>query len=323
MEAIFEDVRARLGDRVQAHVHLSSRFNDGYGPKIWNILEAGRRKVDGVRHVTGEVHFLNLLMRTDTVVLTVLDCGFMLRKRGVSRWLVRKLYLDWPVRKARFVTAISEQTRREIVDYSKCDPRKIVVIPVAIDDAFQPAPKPFDLQRPRILQIGTGYNKNILRLVSALEGLTCKLMIVGELSTEQRNLLLKKRIDFDNAVGITRDEIVAEYQACEIVSFVSTFEGFGMPIVEANAVERVVVTSNVSSMPEVAGDAACLVDPTDIASIRAGFDKVIADADYRERLIANGRENRKRFDPNWIAEQYYDLYQQIADSNCKSTTDQA
>jgi glycosyltransferase involved in cell wall biosynthesis len=92
---------------------------------------------------------------------------------------------------------------------------------------------------------------------------------------------------------------------------VSTFEGFGMPIVEANCVERVVLTSNISSMPEVAGNAACLVNPYAIEDIRAGFLKIIHDASYREQLIKNGRQNRQRFDESLIAASYYKLYQLI------------
>jgi glycosyltransferase involved in cell wall biosynthesis len=84
-----------------------------------------------------------------------------------------------------------------------------------------------------------------------------------------------------------------------------------LPIIEANAIERVVVTSNISSMPEVAGDAACLVDPFDIQSIRNGIITVIENDGYRETLIQNGRKNKARFTAEHIANQYYDLYQQL------------
>jgi len=85
-----------------------------------------------------------------------------------------------------------------------------------------------------------------------------------------------------------------------------------MPILEAQATGRVVITSNILSMPEVAGDAACLVDPENIAGIRAGFMKIINDDDYRNHLIERGFENIKRFDPQRIAQQYLSLYQKTA-----------
>jgi Glycosyltransferase len=82
-----------------------------------------------------------------------------------------------------------------------------------------------------------------------------------------------------------------------------------MPIIEAQTVGRPVVTSNCSSMPEVAGvGGACLVDPFDVASIRAGVLRVIKDPDYREALVKRGFENVCRFRPQAIARAYCALY---------------
>jgi glycosyltransferase involved in cell wall biosynthesis len=68
-------------------------------------------------------------------------------------------------------------------------------------------------------------------------------------------------------------------------------------------------------MPEVAGDSAVIVDPHDISAIRKGFDKIIHDDAFREDRIAKGFENIKRFNPDFIADQYYNLYKKIADRN--------
>ena len=286
----------------QQLVVTSSWFNDGYVSKLLNVIEARFRQGKCVNHITGEVHFLNLLMRKDKVVLTIHDCGFMKRKQGLSGQLVKRLYLDWPVKRAAIVTAVSEQTKNEIVKYTGCDPEKIRVIPNAIDASFQPCPKEFNQTLPTILQIGTGYNKNLLRLAESLAGIPCRLVVVGKLSEEQRQTFKDREILIENHVNLPQSEMVQRYNQCDIVSFVSTLEGFGMPIIEANTVERVVITSNVSSMPEVAGNAACLVDPFDVDSIRDGFTRVISDSSYREELIENGRENRKRFNRDRIAD---------------------
>jgi glycosyltransferase involved in cell wall biosynthesis len=93
--------------------------------------------------------------------------------------------------------------------------------------------------------------------------------------------------------------------------FASTYEGFGLPIIEANAVGRPVVTSHLWSMPEVAGKSALLVDPYDVASIRDGVLSIIEDAHLRSVLIKNGLENIKRFRLSLIAEQYSALYQEV------------
>jgi glycosyltransferase involved in cell wall biosynthesis len=85
-----------------------------------------------------------------------------------------------------------------------------------------------------------------------------------------------------------------------------------MPIVEANAVGRVVITSNTTSMPEIANDAAVLADPFDTANIREGFLKIIQNPTLREELINNGLKNHLRFQPKQLAEQYAQIYQKIS-----------
>ena len=84
-----------------------------------------------------------------------------------------------------------------------------------------------------------------------------------------------------------------------------------MPIVEAQIVGRPVVTSNCASMPEVAGDAAVLVDPFSVTSIREGFLKIITDDEYRRELVERGFSNAKRFDNVAIARQYISIYESL------------
>jgi glycosyltransferase involved in cell wall biosynthesis len=123
------------------------------------------------------------------------------------------------------------------------------------------------------------------------------------------DLLKKCGIDFEFKSAISEVEVVQHYVECDILIFASLYEGFGIPIIEANMVERVVVASDV--LREAANDSACFVDPLNIASIRAGILKVIEDDGYRESLIEAGRRNRKRFDAQHISDQYMQLYQEI------------
>ena len=235
------------------------------------------------------------------------------RKKGFVKWFVTSLYLTWPVNKSRFITAISEVTKREVITYTGCSPEKIVVVPVAVSDIYQPCPKEFNETKPVILHIGTGYNKNLFRLIEALNGISCHLNIVGKLEKEHLDALAANEIDFSNEYNISNERLLEKYIQCDMLSFISTFEGFGMPIVEANSVERVVITSNISSMPEVASNAAHLINPFEVSEIRNGIKTLIQDREYRKQLIENGRKNKKRFDANRIATHYFELYQKMTE----------
>ena len=85
-----------------------------------------------------------------------------------------------------------------------------------------------------------------------------------------------------------------------------------MPIIEANVVGRPVITSRVASMPEVAGNSACLVDPYSVESIREGVIQVIKDEPYRKQLVENGFLNALRFRPEVIAAEHLEIYRQLS-----------
>jgi glycosyltransferase involved in cell wall biosynthesis len=210
------------------------------------------------------------------------------------------------------ITAISEVTRDLIVKEFPFTSNRIVVIPDPLPPGYEYRPKVFNSEYPRILQVGTAPHKNVGRLVQALSGLPCKLHIIGVLNNETRRSLESNRIDFENSVNITDAEMVDAYERADLVIFVSLAEGFGMPIIEAQAVGRPVIVSNLSPMKEVAGEGALAVDPFDIEAIRSAIRTVIEDGQLRHRMIAAGLENVKRFNARVVAGQYAQLYRSIA-----------
>jgi glycosyltransferase involved in cell wall biosynthesis len=199
----------------------------------------------------------------------------------------------------------------ELLRYVKCNPEKIRVIHDPVSNAFKPFQKSFNRQKPVILQVGTSKNKNVPHVAEALKGIPCHLRVIGKIANQNMDALTACGIEYSSASNISSEELVNEYQHCDMLVFVSTYEGFGLPIIEANATGRPVVTSNILSMPEVAGDAACLVNPFDVSSIRTGILRVIQDESYREELIKYGFKNVERFRPDAIAHQYMELYSEL------------
>jgi glycosyltransferase involved in cell wall biosynthesis len=314
VEGYFRDVRNHLPADVEWTTATSRFMSTGVLRRVYNIVEARSRQGD-INHITGDVHFLSYLLEKRRTILTILDCGILHRKSGVQRELLRWLWYAIPARRVAAITVISQATKDDLLRFIRCDPDLIRVVYVSISGQFQPKPKEFERDKPRLLQLGTAPNKNIERMAEALSGLSCHLDIVGILSPSQRDTLERFGIEYTSSYQLTDAEIRAKYESSDIVMFASTIEGFGMPIVEGNAVGRPVITSNVSSMAEVAGDAACLVDPFQPESIRAGFLRIVGDADYRNSLVSRGFKNTERFSPSVIAQQYYALYREVLAGN--------
>ncbi len=312
LESYFKSIRELAPADIRINLKISRFESRGLWRRIYNVIEAAFSQKQ-VNHVTGDVHFLTLLMNRKKTLLTILDCGRLKELSGIRLKLFKYFWFTLPAKKAAFITVISLATRDDLLQHIHYDPARIRVIYVNIPDLYRPSEKPFNEARPLILQVGTARNKNLERIIPALEGLSCRYRILGPLTEAHSALLKKHKLEYEHIDRVDTDaEVFDLYKSCDIVSFASTVEGFGMPILEGNATGRVVVTGNTSSMPEIAADAACLVDPWDIESIRNGFRKVIADPDYRNQLIRNGFDNVKRFNGNLIAGQYFELYRELA-----------
>ena len=312
IERLFDGLRRAMPEGIECLMHLCPRFSKGIWPRLLNMMDAARHQ-GTVNHITGDVHYLALALAKRRTLLTIHDCAALERLRGWRRTLLKLFWFSLPIWRSQLVTVISESTRRELLRHVRCDAAKIRVVPNCVGADFVPVPKAFNSVEPQILHLGTGANKNLERLARAISGLPCRLNILGQLSQAQEQTLAVAKIRYTNLPQATDAEVLRAYAECDLVAFVSTYEGFGLPIIEAQATGRPVVTSKILSMPEVAGNAACLVDPLDVESIRQGILKVWHEPDYRARLVAAGFENVKRFTPDAVAAQYAAIYRELAD----------
>lgn len=265
-----------------------------------------------INHITGDAHYLAIGLPGHRTVLTIHDLDFLHTSHGIRHFLYKWLWLIIPARKVACITVISEHTRQCLLEYVPEVEEKITLIPNPL--RFTPPGKPptFCLEKPRILQIGTKPNKNLNRLIKALQGLSCELLIIGDLTKALHTLLHKKNITFRHSFNPNDNQLVDWYQLCDIVVLVSTSEGFGLPIIEAQAFGKPLVTSNLSPLRDVAGGGALLVNPYNPQSIQDGIKKICQNEGLRKKLIETGYTNIHRFKPEIIATTYLQLFEKLA-----------
>jgi glycosyltransferase involved in cell wall biosynthesis len=265
-----------------------------------------------IYHITGDVNYAALLLPKSRTVLTIHDIGhYLFGLKGWRRWLYKWLWFVLPVRCVAVVTAVSEATRQHLVGYLGVAERRVKAIDNCYASLFRPTHKPYDARCPRILQVGTKPYKNVPRLIEALDGLPCHLVLVGALDTEILAALNRAAVPYENLVALSQDDLLRQYREADLVTFVSVGEGFGLPIIEAQVMGKPLITSNVEPMSSVAGDGACVVDPTSVQSIRAGLKRLLQDQAYRQMVAAAGLKNAERYSPEAIAAKYGQLYRQV------------
>ncbi|MBS1659717.1 MAG: glycosyltransferase family 4 protein [Bacteroidetes bacterium] len=313
IERIFNQLGAAMGKQFETQKAILPQYTSSLGAIRENLKYTRSLKAD-VFHVTGDVHYAVLALPRKRTLLTIHDCVFLHRYTGIKRLLLKWLLLDLPVRRCRMITTISENSKKEIISATGCSPDKIRVIPNPIPELIRREPKDFNETEPVLLFIGITPNKNLPRTIQALEGFRCVLNIIGPLSDEVKVLLEKHAIKYTNSYNLSDQELAEQYRKADIVLFPSTYEGFGMPIIEGQQTGRPVITSNLSPMKDVAGEGACLINPYDQEAIRDAVTKVAADRQYREQLIEKGFQNVSRYSAAAIASTYESCYQELIES---------
>ena len=276
---------------------------------IWFVARGRRTQVI---HITGDVHYAALMCLFSKTIITIHDCVVLQRGTGFKRFVLWTLWFGLPVRLASAIVVISEQTKNELLKTVSVPEQKISVIPNFVDPAFAFSERPFASELPRILHVGTTPNKNLSRVVAALGDIPCVLVIVGQLPQAILSDLQARGVRYENFVGVDHTTIMRLYEDADIISFPSTYEGFGMPILEGQAVGRPVLTSNLEPMRSVAGyDGALLVDPYSVDAIREGFLSLLGNELQRASLIAAGKKNSSGYTLESVAAGYLKVYQKL------------
>lgn len=250
------------------------------------------------------------------VILTVHDLSPLLLpecynwKARVWHWLINIPKL---VNRANRIIAVSEFTKLSLVESLKVNPDKILVAPLGVDhetyradlnvDRLRDVRNRYGLPGDFVLYLGTiEPRKNISRLIEAFELLDepISLVLAGKLGWKYGSILNqierspKRR--FIKLIGYVPEEDKPYFlKLARVFAWPSLYEGFGLPVLEAMSVGTPVVTSNVSSLPEVAGEAAVLVNPYQVREIADGIGKLNNDENIRSYYIGKGLERSQKF----------------------------
>ena len=280
----------------------------GFKSIITNLLFVySHRNKEAINHISGDIHYCVLALIGCKSVLTVHDLSaYECAKNPLKKIIIKWLWFKIPLFFVDKIVCISEHTKLKLLTI--CNRKDIEVIYNPIDTIFKPKRQIFNDDCPIILHIGTAWNKNLVNTIMALRNIKCHLIIVGDIDTSILSLLDNNSINYSLKKNLSDLELLEVYYNSDIVSFCSIYEGFGMPIIEANSIGRCVITSRLAPMTEIGSDAVYCVNPGDIKSIENGFNTIINDLELRKKLINNGFVNIDRFTPEKCIRNYERVY---------------
>lgn len=315
--------------------HTGSRF---WFPRCRQLmLRSPWQRVFTAERYLGDVevfhgtNFLAPSLRRGRSVVTVHDLSVLLfpQYHPWTRVLGFRAFFGATLARADAVITVSEQTKRDLVRMMGFPESKITVIPLAANEAFHPVSQPqteetvtrYGLQPCRyLLHVGTVEpRKNLLRLFRAFERMSRAdpqgpdLVFVG--GSGWRNQEFYRAVETSpvrsrvHLMGyLPEQDLAALYSGSLATVYPSLYEGFGLPPLEAMACGAPVITSNTSSLPEVVGDAALLVDPTDVRAIEAALVRVKDDPEIRATLRLRGLQRVKQFSWDVTARRTLEVY---------------
>ena len=270
-------------------------------------------------HLLHEPHYVVPPATRCHTVVTIHDCIHLMFPQylpGRLAHVYARVSMWSAVHRSDRILTVSEASKRDILRFFHVDPHKVEVIYNAIDERFLAPPdaermdqvrQRYQLDHPLLLYVGNiKPHKNLERLIDAFGraragGLDdLRLLIIGDEISKYpglRQAVHRHRLDkYVRFLGFQPyDTLAAFYRLARAFVFPSLYEGFGLPPLEAMACGTPVITSNVSSLPEIAGGAAVLIDPYEPASIAQGITRAVTDEALRVQLIERGLQRAREF----------------------------
>ena len=310
IDKVFRPIIDNIEDKLEISVPSRGAGIKDIFKNLWFVFKNRRKGV--IYHITGDIHYCLLSLIGARTVLTVHDTVTLdfNTTKNIKYYVKKFLWFTLPLKIADKVVCISEETKRQLGKYT--NRKDLIVIDDSVDRSIRttsrnPIPDKFN-----VLIIGTKKNKNIERVLEALSVFNCCVTIIGRLTDDQQKLISNLGINLTNKFNLTDEELRQEYYKTDLVMFVSLFEGFGMPVLEANKAGRPIICSTIPVLKEVGKNSALYVDPYDVKAIENGINKLISNPELQNELIKNGIANAKEHDISNIMRQWNNLYMSLS-----------
>ena len=315
-------------------VRVPWSHGQGLGRMFFQTFQLGRRYCKDAVLLATDSKAPLILPPNCILIPLVTDLAVYRLKEAykLSRVVWWRLQYRYVCRRADRFLAVSEFTKREMVDILHIPPEKIAVVPCACSSEMRPVADPAALVELRekyrlperfVLFVGNfNPRKNLERLIRAFdrakgEGLIHHLVIAGEQGWKFDRAAALRGIRHSRDIHFTGyvpdGDMPALYSAAELFAFPTLYEGFGIPVLEAQACGTPVLTSNGSSLPEVGGEGAVYVDPYDTEGICAGMRHVLDNPEIARQLVQKGLANVQRFSWQASAERLDEMIETIID----------
>lgn len=310
IEKVFDIVLNYLPSGINYRCHFLKKNSNGFFKLISNSIGSFLHR-NKVNHITGDVTYIANLLPGRRTIITFHDLESLERKSRLKSLFLKYFWIILPSRKCEIITVISEHTKKKLLDMTRVNSSKVRVIYDPLPNGLNYLPKEFNKAKPVILVMGTKPNKNLEGVIKAVGTIKCSLLIVGRLSQKQILALAEFGTEYENIYDVAYEKIIDSYIRSDILCFPSFYEGFGLPIIEAQAVGRPVITSNFGAMKEISAESALLVNPLDPHQITEAINKIICNQEFRESLIKAGRKNIERFEGINISLKYAEIYREL------------
>jgi len=271
-------------------------------------------------------NFMSLSLNIPTA-LVIHDLAYLHYPRHIP-WLARQYYrLFMPkfIAKADRIITVSQFVKEDVLNKSDVDEEKVDIVhnalPVRVPNEDRST---YDFEYPYFVYVGSiNQRKNIKNALLAFEE-------VQRVHTDMKFVLIGKKYNLDSATdkvfqrlvsgdvlihlqNVSDGSLMGLLRKAKALVYISLFEGFGIPLLEAMDAEIPIITSNVSSMPEVVGDAGLKVDPNNIREIAAAMARIIHDSELCQTLVSKGRSRLAVFSWEKSANKTYSILKKIAD----------